>query len=128
MAVAVLDSGGVTFLTGRSRKSERLASRVREAGQWPPVVPSVVVAECTSGDPGRDATTNRLLKACDVDEELPLRLARRAGQLRHLAGRGSAVDAIVVATAEPGGTVITSDSPDIEALAEHALDVLVVAV
>lgn len=128
MAIVVLDSGGVTFLTARSRKSERLASRVWGAGQWPPVVPSIVIAECTSGDSGRDATTNRFLKACDVAEELPLSLARRAGQLRRLAGRGSAVDAIVVATAEPGGSVITSDAADIEALAAHALDVLVVTV
>jgi hypothetical protein len=36
------------------------------------------------------------------------------------ARRGSAVDALVVALAEPGGTVLTSDLRDLEALAEHA--------
>jgi hypothetical protein len=30
------------------------------------------------------------------------------------------VDAIVVAVAEPGGTVLTSDRADLEALATHA--------
>lgn len=39
---------------------------------------------------------------------------------RRRAGRGSAVDALVVAIAEPGGTVLTSDFEDLEALAEHA--------
>jgi hypothetical protein len=39
------------------------------------------------------------------------------------ARRGSAVDALVVASAEPGGTVITIDSEDLEALAAHAQDV-----
>ena len=39
--------------------------------------------------------------------------------------RGSAVDAIVVALAEPGGTVLTGDREDIEALAAHADGVIV---
>ena len=33
---------------------------------------------------------------------------------------GSAVDALVVALAEPGGTVLTGDQAGIEALAAHA--------
>ena len=33
---------------------------------------------------------------------------------------GSAVDALVVAIAEPGGTVLTGDRADVEALAAHA--------
>jgi hypothetical protein len=35
------------------------------------------------------------------------------------------VDALVVALAEPGGTVITGDAEDLEALAAHARDVAV---
>lgn len=46
-------------------------------------------------------------------------LARRAGELRHLARRGSAVDAIVVASPEPGGVVLTGDVEDLGALASH---------
>ena len=45
---------------------------------------------------------------------------RRAGALRALARQGSAVDAIVVALAEPGGAVLTSDLKDLRALATHA--------
>jgi len=35
------------------------------------------------------------------------------------------VDAVVVAMAEPGGTVLTTDPDDLEALAAHAQGVLV---
>jgi serine/threonine-protein kinase HipA len=40
--------------------------------------------------------------------------------LRFRAGRGSAVDAVVVATAERGGRVLTGDPDDLRALAAHA--------
>lgn len=53
------------------------------------------------------------------------RLARRAALLRSRARRGSAVDALVIAFAEPGGTVLTSDAGDLGALAEHATGVVV---
>ncbi len=42
-----------------------------------------------------------------------------------MARRGSAVDALVVALAEPGGTVLTSDPGDLVALAQYAHDVIV---
>jgi predicted nucleic acid-binding protein len=85
----------------------------------------VVLVECLQGHAGRDATENRLLKTCDVVEKIPDSLARRAAFLRRRARRGSAVDALVVAMAEPGGTVITTDPEDLEALAAHAQRVLV---
>lgn len=47
----------------------------------------------------------------------------RLGRTR--AGTGSAVDALVVAVAEPGGIVITGDVDDLGALAAHARGVLV---
>jgi hypothetical protein len=56
---------------------------------------------------------------------IPEALARRAAALRRRARRGSAVDALVVASAEPGGTVLTSDTPDLSALAGHANQVRV---
>ena len=46
--------------------------------------------------------------------------ARRAGTLRALVRQGSAVDAIVVALAEPGGAVLTGDIKDLTALAAYA--------
>jgi hypothetical protein len=58
-------------------------------------------------------------------EEIAEPLARRAALLRRLARRGSAVDALVVALAEPGGTVLTSNLGDLSALAQYAHDVMV---
>lgn len=121
----VVDSSGLSKLAERSRRAAALIRALRSQGSWPPVVPTAVLAESISGRGGTDANTNRLLKTCDVHPVLPERIARRAGELRARARRGSAVDAIVVALAEPHGTVLTSDRADIEALASHADDVAV---
>jgi hypothetical protein len=121
--VLVLDSGGVSRLAERSREALALILALREAGLWPPVVPTVVLTECLQGDSGRDANANRFLKTCDIAESVPQSLARRAAFLRRRARRGSAVDALVVASAEPDGTVLTSDVGDLEALAAHAAGV-----
>lgn len=119
----ILDSGGVRWLSERSRESLASTLAFRQEGLWPPVVPTVVLIECLQGHAGRDARANRLLKSCEIAEAVPASLARRAAFLRRLARRGSAVDALVVASAEPGGTVLTSDPDDLEALAAHADDV-----
>jgi len=118
--VLVLDSGGVSRLAERSRGAVALILALREQGLWPPVLPSVVLVECLRGHAGRDASTNRFLKTCDVVEHIPERVARRAAFLRSRARKGSAVDALVVAFAEPAGTVLTSDHDDLVALAAHA--------
>ncbi|MHB1892854.1 MAG: hypothetical protein ACYCTZ_05050, partial [Candidatus Dormibacteria bacterium] len=124
----VLDAGGVSRLAERSRSAAALLITLRGAGLWPPVVPSAVLVESLTGHVGRDASANRLLKGCDVVTELPEPLARRAAALRYHARRGSAVDAIVVATAEPGGTVLTSDVRDLGALGAQARDVVIAQV
>jgi len=124
----VLDSGGVSRLAERSRPVVALIVALRERELWPPLVPSVVLVECLQGHGGRDAHTNAFLKACDILEEVPESLARRACQLRRKAGRGSAVDALVVAMAEPDGTVLTGDVDDLAALARYAAGVRVVRV
>jgi len=80
----------------------------------------MVLVESLYGDGGRDANTHRFLKTCIIESTVSVGVARRAAELRRLARRGSAVDALVVATAEPGGTVLTGDRADIEALAAHA--------
>lgn len=121
----ILDSGAVSRLAEHSRDSLALILALREEGLWPPRVPSVVLAECLQGHAGRDANENRFLKICEIAEAIPESLARRAALLRRLARRGSAVDALVVASAEPGGTVLTSDPDDLEALARHADDVAI---
>jgi hypothetical protein len=118
--VLVLDSGGLSFLTKRNQDAAAAIRVLVRDGLWPPVVPSVVLAESISGRQRNDANVNRLLKTCDLVEELPETLSRRAGELRHRARRGSAVDGILVASAEPGGTVLTGDDVDLKALASHA--------
>ena len=90
-------------------------------------MPSVVLVECLSGRQHTDVLVNRFLKRCQIVDGPHEGLARRAGALRAEAGRGSAVDAVVVAMAEPGGTVLTGDVKDLSALAARAQDVTVFA-
>lgn len=97
----------------------------RRDGLWPPVVPSIVLVESLTGRQRGDALANRFLKTCDIREGLPEGLARRAGLLRARARRGSAVDAVVVAIAEPGGAVLSGDVGDLQALAAYAEDVTI---
>jgi hypothetical protein len=84
-----------------------------------------VLIESLPGDAARDASTNRLLKTCDIVDDIPEALARRAAYLRTRGRTGSAVDALVVAAAEPDGAVLTTDPDDLLALAEHADNVVV---
>ena len=121
----VLDSCAVTRLAERSGKAAALISALRAEGLWPPVVPSVVLIECLTGDGPRDAAQHRFLRTCDIAETVPLALARRATWLRARARTGSAVDALVTAVAEPGGTVMTGNLADLRALAEHASSVTI---
>jgi hypothetical protein len=118
--VLILDSGGLSYLATRNQDVAATIRVFVRDGLWPPVVPSVVLAESITGRQRNDANVNRLLKTCDIVEELPEALGRRAGELRFRAQRGSAVDSILVATAEPAGTVLTGDDEDLNALASHA--------
>jgi len=120
--VLVLDSGGVSRLAERTVTAAALLSALRAEGLWPLVVPSPVLIEALHGD-ARDAPANRFLKTCEIVEDIPETLVRRAASLRTGAHRGSAIDALVVASAEPGGSVLTSDPSDLAALAAHAHDV-----
>lgn len=121
----VVDSGGLSRLSQRSRRTAALITALRGGDLWPPVVPTVVLAESVSGRARTDANVNRLIEACDVEPTLTETTARRAGGPCARARRGSVVDAVVVALAEPGGTVLTSDRADLEALAAQADDVAI---
>lgn len=121
----ILDSGGISHLAKRTTAAAALITELRNEGLWPPIVPTPVLIEALQGDAARDASTNRLLNTCDVVEDIPERMARRAARLRRMARRGSAIDALVVAFAEPGGSVLTSDPQDLGALAANASEVLV---
>jgi hypothetical protein len=83
----------------------------------------MVLVESLRGDGVRDAKANRFLKMCTVQPMVSETVARRAAELRRRARRGSAVDALLVAMAEPGGVVLTGDREDIEALTARARDV-----
>lgn len=124
----IIDSGGVSRLAERSTRTLALIRALRAAELWPPVAPTVVLVESLQGHSGRDANTNRFLKTCLVEDIVSERIARRAAELRRRARRGSAVDAIVVALAEPGGVILTGDQADIGALAAHTDEVSVEAI
>jgi predicted nucleic acid-binding protein len=116
----ILDSHGVSRLAGdRARLTE-----LRNRGEWPPLVPTVVLTEALTGDHRRDYHENRLLRTCDI-QAVNEDLARQAAALRtKVKARRipSAVDAIVVASADQagGGIVLSSDAGDLRALARHA--------
>jgi hypothetical protein len=117
----VLDSGAITNLAQRSRASAALITALRGQGLWPALIPSAVLIECLTAD----ARSNALLKTCEIIDSLPTDVARRAAWLRTKARRGSAIDALVVATADPGGAVLTGDPQDLIAIADHAHEVTV---
>lgn len=125
MSDLVLDSGGVSALARRNSDALAKIQAFRREGLWPPVVPSVVLVECFTGKQRADANVNRLLKACHIVEDVPEGVARRAASLRAQAQKGSAVDALVVAVAEPGGDVLGNDLGDLRALAAYAVEVRV---
>ncbi|MBX3227405.1 MAG: hypothetical protein KIT84_13710 [Labilithrix sp.] len=125
MPILVLDAGGLSRLAERSLRASSLLTALRREELWPPLVPSSVLVECLTGHPGRDANVNRLIRTCNVEERIPETIVRRAAALRFAARRGSAVDAFVVASAEPDGVVLTSDVGDLRALAAHSQGVIV---
>lgn len=115
----VLDSHGLTMLAQSRARLEEL----RRRGEWPAIVPSVVLTEATTGDHRRDFHENRLLTTCEI-KPVDEKLARSAASLRakvNARRAPSAVDAIVVALADAlgGATVITSDAGDLRTLARH---------
>ena len=122
-----LDSGAVDRLAREDRQSFVDVQQLRKDGYWPPVVHTVVLSECVSGRARDDVPADRLIKICQVLDRLPERVARRAGELRTKSQRGSAVDAILVALAEPDGAVMTNDLKDFEALASNAQNVTIVS-
>lgn len=116
----VLDSGGVSALTGRRARLAEL----RRQGLWPPVVPAVVLVESLTGDHRRDHAANNVLGKClIVAVEEPL--AREAARLRYATGRAAqftGTDAVVVAVAATlaEAEVLTGNPDDLTALAAHA--------
>ena len=118
----VLDAGGVTALTGRSQGARAwLRWIVTNGGNV--VVPTPVLAECTTGSAARDAEVNRVLGVlgrfgnafASPDEAT----ARLAGALRFAPRSNDGIDALVAAEAARDSrptVVLTSDPADLERL------------
>ena len=125
----VLDSGALSAWAASDRRVVAALEGVRRANGHV-VVPTVVVAESTTGDSGRDATVNRRLKGVVLDS-CDDRRARRAAAFRFASsavGDVSVVDAVVVATAEGRRVpVVTRDAGDLRVLGEAATGVRIVA-
>lgn len=118
--VVVLDSGVVDQAV--VNPEFRWVLRDLVEGGWVPIIPTVVLAEATTGRP-RDATVNHVVKRIGpVDTTPPT--ARLAGRLRFAAPRSGTrripggFDAIVAAhAAEVGaGVVFTTDPSDLRRL------------
>jgi len=115
----VLDSHGLTMLAENRARLDEL----RRRGEWPAIVPSVILTEALTGDHRRDYHENRVLRTCDVRPVDEI-LARAAAHLRSRASARHApcaVDAIVVAVADQAGgaIVLSSDPGDLRVLARY---------
>jgi len=98
---------GDRAMVARLRVAERSGIELRSN--------SAVVAQVWRDDSGRQAVLSRLLRSVDV-RPVDLALGKDAGVLSGRAGTGDAVDATVVAVADDGDRIATSDPDDINAL------------
>ncbi len=126
-----LDSEGLWAVAKNDSEDARAVLAASSEAGVPVVVPSVVLAETLFGV-GRDARANQVLKKIHVFPVTEL-VARAAAKLKvrtGVTGVAPTIDAIVVATSAAfgGGVVLTSDSDDINALAEGAPGVRIRAV
>ena len=131
MARLVLDSGGLGALCGTSHQArERLRWISRHLGDV--LIPTGILVECVTGDGGRDAEINRIVRILLGDEAAFVggdeRTARRAGALRFAARSDDGIDALVAAVAVGDGSpavVLTSDPIDLARLVAEAPNVAV---
>jgi hypothetical protein len=94
-------------MVARLRAAERGGLELKSNG--------AVVAQVWRDASGRQALLSRLLRSVDV-RAVDRALGQGAGVLLGRAGRGDAVDATVVAIANAGDRIATSDPEDIRAL------------
>ena len=111
----ILDSGALIALEGDDRRMWRRFKGSLQA-QSPPRTHGGVVAQVWRGGTGRQA---RLAAALQAVEIVPLdaALGRRAGVLLARCSLADAIDAALVALADHGDQIITSDPGDIAVLA-----------
>jgi len=122
VSALVLDAGAFLAveradreMVARLRAAERGGLELRSNG--------AVLAQVWRDASGRQASLSRLLCSVDV-RAVDRSLGQGAGVLLGRAGRGDAVDATVVAIANAGDRIATSDPEDIRALVDasgHAI-------
>jgi len=125
VSALVLDAGAFVAveradrqMVARLRAAERGGLELRSNG--------AVVAQVWRDASGRQASLSRLLRSVDV-RGVDRALGQSAGVLLGRSGRGDAVDATLVAIANAGDRIATSDPEDIRALvvaSGHAILVL----
>lgn len=118
MSALLLDAGALIAV---DRGDRALAARLRVAqgNRWDLRSTGVVIAEVWRDAAGRQADLARLLKAVDV-RPVDDRLGRQAGVLLGLSGARDVADATIVAVADAGDRVLTSDPADIRKLVAAA--------
>lgn len=94
-------------MMARLRQAQRAGLALRSTG--------IVLAQVWRDPAGRQANLARVLKAVDV-RAVDDTLGRQAGALLGQADMTDAVDASIVAVAETGDRVLTSDADDIRRL------------
>lgn len=127
--VVVLDSGVVDQAV--TNPEFRWVLRDLVEGGWVPIIPTVVLAEATTGRP-TDAPVNQAVKQIGPIDTTPP-TARLAGRLRFAVKRSGTrripggIDAIVAAHAAEVGTgvVFTTDPSDLRRLLADTLGVVV---
>ena len=110
----ILDSGALIALEGNDRRMWRRLKGSLQAAS-PPKTHGGVVAQVWRGGTRRQA---RLATALQAVEIVPLDdgLGRRAGVLLAQSGLPDAIDAALVALADHGDQIITSDPHDLAVL------------
>ena len=111
----IFDSGALIALEGDDRRMWRRFKGALQA-ESPPKTHGGVVAQVWRGGTGRQA---RLAAALQAIEVVPLdaELGRNAGVLIVGSGHADAIDAALVALADHGDQIITSDPTDLSILA-----------
>ena len=110
----VLDAGAFIAIDRGGRDAAAIVVLGRRTGL--PITVAPVLTQVWR-DGARQARLARFLTTVDV-HTVDETASRRAGELLARAGTSDAVDALVVAAARPGDTVVTSDPHDIGRLVE----------
>lgn len=117
-----LDSGALIAAEKDQRVEAIIRKWLREGATL--LIPAVALAEVIRAGP-RDAIANRLVAAVGFTPAATEEVARNAGA-RLGKGRGDAVDAMIVATAEMHGanSILTTDPSDLGRLASKYVNVI----